>query len=441
MAVLPSRSSADVRRVAVASGIGTTIEWYDFFIYGLAAALVIGPQFFPSASPLAGTLAAFATFAVGFIARPIGGIVFGHFGDRVSRKTSLTWSLLLMGIATLGIGLLPNYASIGIWAPIALVLLRLLQGFALGGEWGGAVLMAVEHAPKERKGLFGSFVSLGLPAGLVLANLVYLLAVTLTTEEQFTGWAWRIPFLLSAVMIVIGLYVRVRLEETPVLSDSVATDKAPLLEVLRYDIKPILLAAGSWVGAGGLGYLVIVYFVSYGKTVLNLSVGMVLLAVLIGAFAQIASVTVAARWSDRVGRRKTMLWGCGLLLVWAVMFFPLVNTASIPLVIIAVAGMLGILGIYSGPQPAAFAALFRPRVRYTGISLSLQIGTILGGAVAPGIATSLYDSAGASWPITIYAFILAVIGLVSVFGLKRGDDTAEPSAPAAKNDREQVRGS
>src|SRR6516162_4809899 len=207
--------AAEARRVAIASGVGTTIEWYDFFIYGTAAAVVFAPQFFPQVSPLAGTLASFATFAIGFIARPLGGVVMGHFGDRTGRKSTLVWCLLLMGLSTFGIGVLPNYERIGVWAAVLLVLFRFVQGFALGGEWGGAVLMSVEHAPQSKRGLFGSFVALGLPAGIILSNFVFLAASSLVTPQQFAAWAWRIPFIASVVLVAVGLFVRLNLAESP----------------------------------------------------------------------------------------------------------------------------------------------------------------------------------------------------------------------------------
>jgi len=287
------------RRVALASAIGTTIEWYDFFIYGTAAALVFGPQFFPSASPLAGTLAAFATFAVGFAARPLGGIVMGHFGDRIGRKSMLVSSLMLMGGATFGIGLLPTYAEVGAWAPLLLVLLRFAQGFALGGEWAGAVLMSVEHAPQARRGLFGSFVALGLPLGIILSNLVFLLVTSLATPAQFTRWAWRIPFLASAAMVAVGLFVRLRVEESPLFAalQRAGTElRTPLMDVVRREARTVLLATGSYVGIGGLGYLVIVYFVSYANRVLGLPLPTVLGLVLAAAVVLAASIVAFGTW-------------------------------------------------------------------------------------------------------------------------------------------------
>jgi metabolite-proton symporter len=409
------------RRVALASAIGTTIEWYDFFIYGTAAALVFGPQFFPSASPLAGTLAAFATFAVGFAARPLGGIVMGHFGDRIGRKSMLVWSLMLMGGATFSIGLLPTYAQIGAWAPLLLVLLRFAQGFALGGEWAGAVLMSVEHAPQARRGLFGSFVALGLPLGIILSNLVFLLVTSVATEAQFARWAWRIPFLASAVMVAVGLFVRLRVEESPLFArlQSAGTERrTPLMDVIRREARTVLLATGSYVGIGGLGYLVIVYFVSYANRELGMPLPTVLGLVLAAAVVLAGSIVAFGSWSDRLGRRRVMGWGCAALVAWSCVFFPLVDTGSVPVIALAIVVMMTLQGAYLGPQPAVFAELFDTGVRYSGASLSLQLGTILGGGLAPFVATALQGAAGASWPVTIYAVTLAAISLLCVRGLK-----------------------
>jgi metabolite-proton symporter len=409
------------RRVAIASAVGTTIEWYDFFIYGTAAALVFGPQFFPHSSAVAGTLAAFATFAVGFVARPLGGIVMGHFGDRSGRKSMLVWSLMLMGAATFSIGLLPTYARIGAWAPLLLVLLRFTQGFALGGEWAGAVLMSVEHAPRARRGLFGSFVALGLPSGIILSNLVFLLVSAVTTDAQFTGWAWRIPFLASAVLVALGLFVRLRVAESPLFTEvrrAGAERRLPIFDVVRDDTRTVLLATGSYVGIGGLGYLVIVYFVSYADRVLGLPVSTVLGLVLVAAVVFAGSIVASGMWSDRLGRRRVMVWGCGALVAWSAVFFPLADTRAIPAIGVAIAVMMVLQGAYLGPQPAVFAELFPTGVRYSGASLSLQLGTILGGGLAPLIATALHDAAHSSWPVTLYAVALALTALLCVRGLE-----------------------
>ena len=412
---------AEARRVALASAIGTTIEWYDFFIYGTAAAVVFGPQFFPQVSELAGTLAAFATFAIGFVARPLGGIVMGHFGDRLGRKFMLVWSLMLMGLATLGIGLLPNYARIGAWAPSLLIVCRFIQGFALGGEWGGAVLMSVEHAPQGRRGLFGSVVAMGLPAGIVLSNLVFLTASTAVSAEQFAAWGWRIPFVASVVLVAVGMYVRLGIAESPVFADALKTGsprRMPILDVLRSDAKTVLLAAGSYVGISGLGYILLVYFVTYATRQLALSLPTTLALVVTASIVGAPGIVLCASWSDRVGRRRFMQWGLGALVLWSMIFFPLADTRSIPLIALSLSGMMFLQGAYLGPQPAIFSELFPTAIRYSGASLSLTLGTILGGALAPFIATALYGVTGNSSLVTVYITALSLISWLCSLGLK-----------------------
>ena len=411
----------EARRVALAGAIGTTIEWYDFFIYGTAAAVVFAPQFFPQVSELAGTLAAFATFAIGFIARPLGGIAMGHFGDRLGRKSMLVWSLLLMGLSTLGIGLLPNYAVLGAWAPALLVAFRFVQGFALGGEWGGAVLMSVEHAPSTRRGLFGSFVALGLPAGIILSNLVFLIASIAVTPAAFAAWAWRVPFVASALLVIIGLWVRMGLDESPVFAEVLRTRTAsrmPIVDVLRQHATTVLLAAGSYLGISTLGYIVIVYFVTYATRRLSLPLTTTLALLLSAAALFAVSIVVFAHWSDRFGRRRIMQWGCGALTLWSLVFFPLADSGSVPLVALALSGMLVIQGAYIGPQPAVFSELFPTATRYSGVSLSLTLGTILGGAVAPAIATALFDATGTSRLITVYITAMSAISWLCTLWLQ-----------------------
>ena len=411
----------DARRVAVASAIGTTIEWYDFFIYGTAAATVFGPRFFPQVSPAAGTLAAFATFGAGFIARPIGGIVMGHFGDRIGRKSMLVWSLMLMGLSTLGIGLLPDYAQIGLWAPGLLLLCRLVQGFALGGEWGGAVLMSVEHAPEAQRGFYGSIVALGLPAGIVLSNAVFLGATLLVDPAEFLAWGWRVPFLASAVLVGVGLFIRVRLAESPEFADLSRRDRVrrmPVLDVMRGNMRAVLLAAGSYVGISTGGYLVLVYFVSYATGVLRVPLSTVLTLLLVAACFFGAAVVAFARLSDRVGRRRVMLWGNVALVVWAALFFPLLDTGSVPIIGLALCGMLITQGAYIGTQPAVFAEMFPAAVRYSGTSLGNTLGTIAGGAPAPLIAAALYEATGTSLAIGAYGTALAIVSFLSTLALR-----------------------
>ena len=348
-------------------------------------------------SPVVGTLSAFATFGVGFLARPLGGVVMGHFGDRIGRKSMLVWSLLMMGVSTLGIGLLPDYSQIGVWAPTLLILMRLVQGFALGGEWAGAVLMSVEHAPPERRGYFGSIVGMGLPIGLVLSNLVFLIASVAADPAAFAAWGWRIPFLASAILVIIGLFIRVRLDESPeftALQRSGGAARMPVLDLLRTDTATVVLAAGTYTGISTSGYIVLVYFVSYATGVLKMPLPTVLGLVLVSAAVFAVSVPMWARWSDRIGRPRVMLWGTGALNVWSAAFFSLLDTKSVPLMALALGVMLIVQGSYIGTQPAFFAELFPTSIRYSGASLSNTLGTILGGAPAPFMAAALFTRDG-----------------------------------------------
>jgi metabolite-proton symporter len=411
----------DAMRVAFASAIGTTIEWYDFFIYGTAAATVFGPQFFPQVSELAGTLAAFATFGIGFIARPLGGVVMGHYGDRLGRKFMLVWSLLLMGLSTLLIGLLPTYATIGAWAPALLVVLRFIQGFALGGEWGGAVLMSVEHAPQARRGLFGSFVALGLPVGIIASNLVFLLASTLVSPAAFTSWAWRVPFIASVGLVAVGLWVRLGVAESPVFARALreqAARRMPVLDVLKTDWRTVALAAGTYISISGLGYIVLVYFVTYATRQLGFSLPRTLSLVMGAAVVFAASIVTFAHYSDRLGRRRVTQWGLGLLVAWSFVFFPLADTRSVPLTALSLVGILAIQGAYIGPQPAVFSELFPTALRYSGASLSLTLGTLLGGAIAPSVATALFGLTGTSRYITYYMAAMSLVSWLCALGLR-----------------------
>jgi len=416
----PQSVSAEARRVSLASAAGTTIEWYDFFIYGTAAATVFGPQFFPQISELAGTLASFATFGIGFIARPLGGVAMGHYGDRFGRKFMLVWSLMLMGGATLAIGLLPTYAQIGVWAPTLLVLLRFVQGFALGGEWGGAVLMSVEHAPDGRRGLFGSVVALGLPAGIILSNLVFLIASTSVAASEFAAWGWRVPFVASAVLVAVGLWVRLGIAESPVFASAVqahATRRLPIVDVLRTDARTVLLAAGSYLSISTLGYVLLVYFVTYATRQLGLTLPVTLTLIMLSAIVAAPSIVLFAHWSDRVGRRRMMRWGLGALTLWSLIFFPLADTRSVPLVALSVIGLMLIQGAYLGPQPAVFSELFPTAVRYSGASLSLTLASVFGGAVAPLVATSLFGMTGTSRYVTVYITAVSVVSWLCSLGL------------------------
>ncbi len=410
--------TSSVRKVALASAIGTTIEWYDYFIYGTAAALVFGTLFFPEFNAAAGTLAAFASFAIGFVVRPIGGVVFGHLGDRVGRKAMLVISLMLMGVATFCIGLLPTYASVGVAAPILLVVLRLIQGFAVGGEWGGAVLMAVEHAPEGRRGFYGSWPQVGVPAGIILASLAFLVFTATLSPEQFAVWGWRVPFLLSILLVGVGLFIRLRIEESPLFArvkESRSEARMPIVDVFRTYPKEVLLAGGAFIANNATGYIVMVYTLSYGTQVVGLSRSVMLALVIVTAFIGIFAMLGFSALSDVVGRRKVFLSGAVVQALWALPFFLLIDTGAVVLVLISLVVMLLASFAMYGPMAAMFAEMFGTRVRYTGASVGYQVGSILGGGFAPLIAASLYAATGTGLSISAYIIVITVISFVAVF--------------------------
>ncbi|QSE93475.1 MHS family MFS transporter [Rhodococcus pseudokoreensis] len=409
-------------KVAGASLIGTAIEWYDYFIYGMAAAIVFGPLFFPSFSSIAGTLAAFATFSVGFVARPIGGVVMGHFGDRIGRKSMLVLSLMLMGGATVGIGLLPTYATIGVWAPILLVTLRFVQGIGVGGEWGGAVLMAVEHAPANRKGFYGSFPQMGVPGGLILANLVFLGVSTSLSEEAFLAWGWRIPFLASAVMVLMGLVIRFTITESPdfeKVKDTHRDQRLPIVTVLRENLREVLLSAGAFIGINTVGYIFMAYLLSYSTKVLGMSKTLVLVFTLVASFVWLIVIPVASMLSDRYGRRRLLVTGSVGLTFWAAALFPLIDLGNPAVMMVALLGTAVFMGIVYGPIAALFTELFSAEVRYSGASLGYQIGSVLGGGLAPTVAAALYASWGSSAPISVYLTAVTLLSLLCVVAITR----------------------
>ncbi|MEV6644038.1 MFS transporter [Amycolatopsis sp. NPDC051371] len=418
----PAEAARQLRRVAVASAIGTTIEWYDYFIYSTATALVFGKLFFTTLSPASGTLAAFATLGVGFLARPVGGILWGHFGDRVGRKAMLVLSLLLMGVATVGVGLLPTYSAIGVWAPILLLILRLLQGLSAGGEWGGAALMAVEHAPDGHRGRYGAFSQIGVPAGLILAQLLFFILGRSLTDAQFAAWGWRVPFLASIVLVGVGLVIRLRIEESPVfarLRESEARSSRPMVDVLRERPRALLVAAGSFIANTAIGYIFLAYLLSYGTSVLKIDRTTLLVVVIVGSVTWLVSILVTAAWSDRVGRKPVYLAGSILLVVWPIPFFLLVDTKAAVWLIVAVVVLNIGLGATYGPQSALFAELFEPRYRYSGASFSYAVGAVLGGGFAPLIATALQTSTGTSLSVSLYLVAVAVVSLVAVLFIPR----------------------
>ena len=411
-----------IRLVALASLVGTAIEWYDFYLYGTAAALIFNRLYFPTFDPLTGTLAAFGTYAAGFLARPIGGIIVGHYGDRVGRKSMLVLTLVIMGVATFGIGLLPTYAQIGPWAAVGLVTLRLAQGFGVGGEWGGAVLMAVEHAPPGSRGFYGSWPQMGVPAGLLLSSLAFVLLSRLP-EDQFLSWGWRLPFLLSIVLVGVGLVIRLRILETPAflkVKESGAESRLPIVDLLRTHRREVLLAIGARLVENGAFYIYSVFLLVYGTQKVGLDRQTLLTGILLGAVCLLAAVPVCGWLSDRLGRRPVYLFGACFTAVWAYPLFRLVDTGSTPLVWLAVvvALVFGHAPMY-GPQAAFFAELFGSRVRYSGASLGSQLASVLAGGLSPFIATALLPYGRGALAAYIIGMAIVTIIAVSMAGETR----------------------
>ncbi|HEX4249162.1 MAG TPA: MFS transporter [Pseudonocardia sp.] len=418
---VPETDPRQLRWVAAASAVGTTIEWYDYFIYSTAAALIFGSQFFSTLSSASGTLAAFATLGVGFLARPLGGVLWGHWGDRVGRKGMLILSLLLMGLATVGVGLLPTYGQIGVWAPILLLLLRLLQGLSAGGEWGGAALMAVEHAPLGKRGRYGSAAQIGVPGGLILAQAMFFLISNTVTGPQFTSWGWRVPFLVSIVLVVLGLFVRLKVEESPVfrsLRDEQARSRVPVVDVFRERGKELFLASVSFIANTAIGYVFLAYLLSYGTAVLKLSRNLLLAVVIVGSVVWLVSIVGSAILSDHTGRKPVYLVGSVLLVVWAVPFFLLFDTKQPVWLLLAVIVLCLGLGLTFGPQPALFAGMFEPRYRYSGASISYAVGAVVGGGFAPLIATALQSATGTSLSVSLYMIVVGLISLAAVLAIR-----------------------
>ena len=406
-----------LRRVVMASLIGTTIEWYDFFLYGSAAALVFNKLFFPEFDPLTGTLLAFATYALGFVARPVGGVVFGHFGDRIGRKRLLMLSLILMGVATVLIGLLPTYAQIGVWAPLALIALRLVQGFAVGGEWGGAVLMAAEHGDAARRGYWASWPQAGVPAGNLLAAAVLAIMAAFQTEAEFLDWGWRVPFVLSALLVVVGWYIRNRVSESPMfeaeLDAAEAPARVPAVEVLRERPKALVLGAGLRVGENISYYILTVFSLTYLVDVSHESRSLALNALLIGAAVQFFAIPLFALLSDRIGRRPVYALGAFGLAAWCFVMFGLLGSGDNASIILAIVVGLVLHGAMYGPQAAFITELFPTRIRYSGVSLAYQLTSIVAGSLAPIIALWLYKEYGSATPVAIYVGVACLISGVS----------------------------
>ena len=406
--------------VATASLIGTAIEWYDFFLYGTAAALIFNKLFFPTFDPMVGTLLAFATYALGFVARPLGGLVFGHYGDKIGRKTMLYLTLLIMGAATAVIGLLPTYDTAGIWAAILLVACRLIQGFGLGGEWGGAVLMAVEHAPENRKGFYGSWPQLGAPLGLVLGTLVFSVVSSMLTETQLFSFGWRIPFLFSTVLVLVGLWIRFTIAESPEfqkVKDEKQEVGMPIVEAIRMHPGNILLAMGARFAENGFFYIYATFVLAYATQALHMNRQDILNGVLIAAAVETFTIPAFGALSDRLGRRPIYIFGAVFSALMSFPLFMLLATKNPQLswVAIVLGLAIGHAAMY-GPQASFLSELFGTKVRYSGVSLGYNLASIFAGALSPLIATGLMTAyAPETWPISVYMIVLALITIVSVY--------------------------
>ncbi|MET8244279.1 MFS transporter [Streptomyces sp. NPDC005202] len=419
-------------RIVAASLIGTTIEWYDFFLYGSAAALVFNKLFFPDSDPLVGTLLSFLTYAVGFAARPLGALVFGHYGDRLGRKKLLVLSLLMMGGATFAIGLLPTHATVGAAAPVLLTTLRLVQGFALGGEWGGAVLLVSEHGDARRRGFWASWPQTGAPAGQLLATGVLSLLTAVLSDDAFGNWGWRIPFLLSGVLVIVGLWIRLSVDESPVFQQALAqaearkaaraaeagAEKLPLVSVLRYHWRDVLVAMGARMAENISYYVITAFILVYATTSAGVSKQTALNAVLIGSAVHFAVIPAWGALSDRIGRRPVYLLGAAGVGLWMFPFFSLIDTGGFGNLVLAVTVGLILHGAMYAPQAAFFSEMFATRMRYSGASIGAQFASVAAGAPAPLIATALLSDYNSSTPIALYVIAAAVLTLIAVGAAK-----------------------
>ena len=421
---------SSMRKVALTALAGTSIEWYDFFLYATAAALVFPSVFFPESDPTMGLILSFGTFAFGFVARPIGGILFGHFGDRIGRKKTLVTALILMGVASTLIGLMPAYATIGIAAPILLTILRFVQGLAIGGQWGGAMLLVTESAPSDQRGYYGAYAQAGAPVGVILANLAFILISSLVSEDFFQAWGWRIPFISSVILIGISMYVQLHVEDTGAFKElealrikKLAADdsgktparRSPVLEAITKYPKRITLAAGAFLSVQVNFYILISFILAYGSdpTGGGMSRDTVLIAVLIASALMVVVQFWASAYSDRHGRKGIFMLGAALTGISAFALFPLVSTGSFWLSVLGISAGLCFVGMMYGPQAAFFTELFSTEVRYSGASLGYQLGAIVGGAFAPVIATFLWAEYSVFW-VAAYMAFASILTIISV---------------------------
>ena len=423
-----NKSKSNMQKVALTALAGTSIEWYDFFLYGAAAALIFPTAFFGEATPSTALILSLLTFAAGFIARPIGGIIFGHYGDRVGRKKTLVMALILMGVSSTLIGLLPTYAMIGVTAPILLTSLRFAQGLAIGGQWGGAMLLVTESAPSDKRGYYGAFAQAGAPVGVILANLAFIITSSLVSEESFYSWGWRIPFLASAVLIAISMYIQLNLEDTKAFKELEALrqsqkdgnekiiKRSPILEAIRKYPSRIALAAGAFLSIQVTFYILIAFLLAYGVSSADITRDDMLSAVLIGSAIMVPFQFMFSSYSDRHGRKGIFMAGAVLTGLWAFAIFPLVDTGNFWLIVLAISGGLTFVSMMYGPQAAFFTELFSTEVRYSGATLGYQFGAILGGAFAPTIAALLWNDFGIFW-VSVYIAFASLLTLLSVMAL------------------------
>lgn len=420
-------SESNMRKVALTALAGTSIEWYDFFLYGAAAALIFPTAFFGEATPSTALILSLLTFAAGFIARPIGGIIFGHYGDRIGRKKTLVIALILMGVSSTLIGLLPTYAMIGVTAPILLTSLRFVQGLAIGGQWGGAMLLVTESAPPDKRGFYGAFAQAGAPMGVILANLAFIITSSLVSEESFYSWGWRIPFLASAILIGISMYIQLNLEDTKAFQElqqrkqNIDTKdeqikQSPILEAIRKYPNRIALAAGAFLSIQVTFYILIAFLLAYGVSSAEISRDDMLAAVLIASAIMVPSQFMFSSISDHYGRKGIFMAGAILTGLWAYAIFPLVDSGNFYLIVLAITIGLVFVGMMYGPQAAFFSELFSTEVRYSGATLGYQFGAILGGAFAPTIAAFLWNNYGIFW-VSVYISFASLLTLFSVMAL------------------------
>ncbi len=426
--------SKSMRKVALTALAGTSVEWYDFFLYATAAALVFPAAFFPESTPTMGLILSFGTFAFGFIARPLGGILFGHWGDKIGRKKTLVIALILMGVASTLIGLLPTFATIGIAAPILLSILRFAQGLAIGGQWGGAMLLVTESAPDNQRGYYGAYAQAGAPVGVILANTAFILTISVASEDFFMEWGWRIPFLASVVLIAISMYIQLHMEDTEAFKQleerktrlntgsisQTEVRRSPIIEAMIKYPKRIILAAGAFLSVQVTFYILIGFVLAYGSDPdgAGMSRDTLLLAVLIGSAIMIAAQFLAASYSDRHGRKGIFMLGAVLTGLWGFVLFPLIDTGSFWFTLLGISGGLTFLGMMYGPQAAFYTELFSTEVRYSGASLGYQLGAIIGGAFAPTIATALWrETEIGILGVSIYILLASMGTVISVIFL------------------------